>query len=88
LTNTDDGALLCPRHHGLVHSNQPWVILRYNIEDLPPELLEQHRARAASADLEPETDVRVIKTPAGRLLLAQNATDHHGPAPQRRQTAA
>jgi hypothetical protein len=88
LTNTEDGALLCPRHHGLMHSNQRWIILRYNIADLPPDLLEQHQARAASARLEPETDVRVIKTPAGRLLLAQNATDHHGPAPERRQTAA
>jgi hypothetical protein len=87
-TNTDDGALLCPRHHGLVHSNQPWIILRYNIEDLPSELLEQHQARAASARLEPETDVRVIQSPSGRLLLAQNATDHHGPAPERRQPAA
>jgi hypothetical protein len=32
--------------------------------------------------------VRVIRSPSGRLLLAQNATDHQGPAPQRRQTAA
>jgi hypothetical protein len=88
LTNTDDGVLLCPRHHGLMHSKQPWIILRYNIADLPPELLEAHQARAASAHLEPETDVRVIKTPTGRLLLAQNATNHHGPTPQPRQTAA
>ena len=87
-TNVDDGALLCQRHHGLIHSNQPWVILRYNITDLPADLLEQHQARAASARLEPETDVRVIQSPGGRLLLAQNATDHHGPAPERRQTAA
>jgi hypothetical protein len=87
-TNVEDGALLCPRHHGLIHSNQPWIILRYDIADLPPDLLEAHQARAASARLEPETDVRVIRSPSGRLLLAQNATDHQGPAPQRRQTAA
>jgi hypothetical protein len=71
-----------------MHSKQPWIILRYNIADLPPELLEAHQARAASAHLEPETDVRVIKTPTGRLLLAQNATNHHGPTPQPRQPAA
>ena len=87
-TNIDDGALLCPRHHGLVHCDQPWIILRYNIADLPPHLLEAHQARAGSANLEPAVDVRVIRNPDGRLFLAQNATDHHGPGPQRRQTAA
>ncbi len=87
-TNVDDGALLCPRHHGLVHCGQPWVLLRWRIEDLPDDLAEQHRARAAGAGLEPATDVRVFRSPEGRLVLAQNATDHHGPAPPRRRPAA
>ncbi len=87
-TDIDNGALLCPRHHGLVHCGQPWVILSYRIEDLPADLLEAHRARAAGANLEPAHEVRVFRSPSGELFLAQNATDHRGPAPPRRSAAA
>ena len=31
-TNIDDGALICPRHHGLVHCDRPWILLRYDID--------------------------------------------------------
>lgn len=87
-TDIGDGALLCPRHHGLMHCGRPWTLLRYDIDDLPGHLAEAHRVRAANANLEPATDVRVFQNPDGRLFLAQNATDHHGPTPQQRQPAA
>ncbi len=82
-TDIDNGALLCRRHHGLVHGHDPWRIEHLDIGDLPPDLLEAHRVRAATAGLEPACDVRVWRTPTGALLLAQNATDHNGPAPPR-----
>ncbi|MCZ7628778.1 MAG: HNH endonuclease [Microthrixaceae bacterium] len=80
-TDIDDGALLCRRHHGLMHCDRPWTLLRYDIADLPAHLAEAHRQRATSANLDPTTQVKVFRDPHGKLLLAQNTTDHQGPAP-------
>lgn len=87
LTNIGHGAMLCRRHHGLVHRREPWTLGIHGLEDLPPDLADAHRVRAASAGLEPATEVLVWRSPKGRLFLAQNATDHRGPAPPRRTAA-
>ncbi len=86
-TDIDNGALLCPRHHGLVHCDEAWVVLDLSIGELPADLAERHRRRAQSANLEPGEQVVVLRSPTGELHLAQNATDHHGPAPPRRTAA-
>jgi len=79
-TDVGCGAMLCPRHHGLAHRERPWTLLTCHIDDLPADLQAAHRARAQSARLEPAEHVQVFRDPNGRLWLAQNATDHHGPS--------
>ena len=87
-TDIDRGAFLCRRHHGLVHSSEPWEICVCTEDQLPARLLCQHRERAAGARLRPARTVITWRGPGGRRLLAQNAIDHRGPAPPRRRAAA
>ncbi len=87
LTDPDNGCLLCRRHHGLVHAADPWRILHLDVEDLPEGLASAHRSRAASAGVDPASEVRVWRSPSGELFLAQTTADHSGPAPPRRAAA-
>ncbi|MFV0316456.1 MAG: HNH endonuclease, partial [Microthrixaceae bacterium] len=52
-TDLVNGALLCRRHHRLEHSNLGWKLHTVTITELPAELAEQHRQRAAAAGLDP-----------------------------------
>ncbi|MFV0315423.1 MAG: DUF222 domain-containing protein [Microthrixaceae bacterium] len=87
-TDVDQGAMLCRRHHGLVHSSEPWRLAVTTLGELSDELDGLHRRRAASADLVPSEHVFTWSTPGGGTVLAQNAIDHRGPAPPHRRTAA
>ncbi|MFV0315576.1 MAG: HNH endonuclease signature motif containing protein [Microthrixaceae bacterium] len=51
-TDLVNGALLCRRHHRLEHSNTDWKLHTVTVADLPAELAEQHRQRAANAGLD------------------------------------
>ncbi len=87
-TDLHNGALLCRRHHGLLHGHNPWMLESLDVDELPADLAAQHRQRAADARLDPTTRVRVWTTPTAGLVLAQTSTDHRGPAPPTRTPAA
>ncbi|MEZ5239704.1 MAG: DUF222 domain-containing protein [Microthrixaceae bacterium] len=81
-TDINNAALLCRRHHHLHHSNAPWELHQTTIDQLPPELAEQHRQRAHTARLHPSNTVATWTDPHGQTHLAQTATNHHPPTPQ------
>ncbi|MFV0316101.1 MAG: HNH endonuclease signature motif containing protein, partial [Microthrixaceae bacterium] len=53
-TDLVNGALLCRRHHRLEHSNTDWKLHTVTITELPAELADAHRQRAATAGLDPD----------------------------------
>lgn len=76
LTNIDSAALLCRRHHGLVHSNTGWTLKAIPTRELPPELAAEHQNKHGPPTNGREPVVLIWETPDGRTLLAQTAADH------------
>ncbi len=69
-TDLNNAALLCRRHHGLVHANNPWTLQAAPLAE-PPENSNNRGVRL------------VWHTPHGTTIAAQTAPDHHPIPPTR-----